>query len=141
MAWSKERLRSIYDKTAGRCHICRKKLAFKNHGCDGERGAWQVDHSVARKKGGADHLNNLLPACCSCNNRKSSGSTRAARARAGHGKTRAPLSGAKQKEARTRNTVGVGLGGAALGGILAGPPGAVIGGLIGALLGSTTEVE
>lgn len=141
MAWSEERLRAVFDKTAGRCHVCREKLAFKNHGRPGARGAWQVDHSVARARGGSDHLNNLFPACCECNNRKSDRSTRAARAEAGHGKTRAPLSKAKQEDIRSRNTVGGGLGGAALGGIIAGLPGAVVGGVLGALLGRSMDVE
>jgi len=141
MSWGEDRLKQVFQKTAGRCHVCRKQLAFKNYGSRGSRGAWEVDHSVPRANGGTDSLNNLLPACCSCNNSKSTSSTRSARSRAGHGKTRAPLSKEKQERARAGNTVAGGLAGATVGALLAGPLGAVVFGAAGLLVGSSADVE
>jgi 5-methylcytosine-specific restriction endonuclease McrA len=80
-----ERLNDIYDKTSGRCHLCGKRLSFHNHGCNGRRGAWHVDHSVPRARGGTDHLNNLMPACIPCNCSKRDRSNRTVRARNGFG--------------------------------------------------------
>lgn len=141
MKWTDEQKRAVFAKTDGRCHICREKLSFKNHGRDGARGAWHVDHSNAQANGGGHGLNNLLPACCDCNLDKSAGSTRAARKRAGHGSTRAPLSKAKKAAARTENTVLCGLGGLIVGGLTGGPVGAVIGTLGGAVLGDSIDPE
>lgn len=62
-----ERLRRIYDKTDGNCHLCGGSLAFSNYGNLGSRGAWEVDHSIPKAKGGTDNLNNLFPAHTSCN--------------------------------------------------------------------------
>lgn len=140
MAWTEDERWRIFQKTDGRCHICRKRLCFNNRRV-GERGAWQVDHSRARANGGGDHANNLLPACCDCNNEKSTGSTRAARARAGHGRTRAPMSKAKKTAAKQRNAVVGGLGLGALGALFGGPAGAVIGGIAGAALGGSADPE
>lgn len=68
MAHSDERLRQIYDKTGGHCHICGKKLAFTSYGFrDGARGSWEVDHSTPRAKGGTNHLGNLFAICVACN--------------------------------------------------------------------------
>lgn len=43
------RLRKIYDKTDGYCHICHKKLAFSNHGITGAKGT-QCSKSKRRYK-------------------------------------------------------------------------------------------
>lgn len=139
MAYSTDELEVIYDRTSGYCHLCRKKLAFTNYGVLGARGAWEVEHSVARANGGTDRLNNLYAACIPCNREKRDGSTRAARARNGH--TRAPLSREKRAQVRTRNTVAGGAAGAAVGGMLFGPVGALIGGGIGATIGNKTRPE
>jgi len=63
-------LRYIFDKTNGYCYHCRKKLAWKNYGVVGVRGAWEVDHSNPRAKGGTDYIRNLIPSCISCNRSK-----------------------------------------------------------------------
>ena len=60
MPYDKTVLRRIYDKTTGRCHICGKRLSLANYGLLGERGAWEVEHSNPRAKGGRDHMNNLF---------------------------------------------------------------------------------
>ena len=70
MGYSKEKLHEIYDRTTGYCHICHKKLAFKNYSSVGSRGAWEVEHSKPRAKGGSDNLKNLYPACIFCNRSK-----------------------------------------------------------------------
>ena len=86
----------IFQKTDGRCHLCRKQLSFSNYGKQGGRGAWEVEHSMPRVKGGTDHLNNLYPACISCNRSKGASST--SRAREKNGYKSAPLSINKKKE-------------------------------------------
>lgn len=138
MGWTPEKLRRVYDRTSGKCHLCHKKVAFKNYGQHGSRGAWEVDHSRARANGGSDHGNNLYAACTSCNRSKQAGSTKTARAR--NGKTRAPLSVEQRKAARHWNTVG----GAVLGlaaGALFGPLPALIGAVGGAHLGSKANPD
>jgi hypothetical protein len=52
MAYTDERLNRIYDRTNGYCHICHKKLSFVNYAQYGWRGAWEVDHSKPKAKGG-----------------------------------------------------------------------------------------
>lgn len=53
---------AVYNKMSGRCAYCGKPIAF---------GAMQVDHVVPLRKGGEDTLENMLPACRSCNHYKS----------------------------------------------------------------------
>lgn len=140
MTFSTEKLRQIYDRTDGRCHICQtKKLAWCNYGTLERRGSWEVDHSTPKAKGGTDRLSNLLPACVSCNRRKRDGST--CRARALHGHTRRPLSGDERQSAHNKNVLSGGAAGLAAGLLFAGPIGAAIGGLGGATLGYFLEVE
>src|SRR5437016_4988632 len=98
MPKDKKRLRAIYEKTDGYCHICHGKLAFCNHGKRGKKGAWHREHSVAKADGGTSHLNNLYPAHIDCNIRKGTKSTRSARAK--NGQTRAPYSKAKKDKIR-----------------------------------------
>ena len=132
MVFSSEQLNQIYDRTSGYCHICHKKVAFKNYGVLGARGAWEVEHSNPQAKGGTHRLNNLYPACISCNRSKGASSTVSARAK--NGKSRAPLATEKRKDAKTSNALVGGAAGAAIG-ALAGPVGALVGGIIGAHLG------
>jgi len=132
MAFTSEQLNQIYDRTSGYCHICHKKLAFKNYGVFGARGAWEVEHSNPQAKGGTNRLNNLYPACITCNRSKGASSTRSVRAK--NGKSRAPLSTGKRKEAKTQNAVAGGVAGATAGSIF-GPAGALVGAVIGAHLG------
>lgn len=63
----RERLNRIYNKTNGYCHLCNKKLSRTNYGVHGAKGSWHVDHSKAKANGGTHHMNNLFPACISCN--------------------------------------------------------------------------
>ncbi|MGB2581030.1 MAG: HNH endonuclease signature motif containing protein [Thermoplasmata archaeon] len=71
MGFSEEQLNDVYDKTGGYCEYCGKKIAFVNYGLMGGRGAWEVDHSNPRSRGGTDYMRNLVPACIPCNRDKS----------------------------------------------------------------------
>lgn len=126
-------LNAIYDRTSGYCHICARKLAFINYGVFGAKGAWEVEHSLARALGGTHHGNNKYAACISCNSEKSHRwSTRTMRAR--NGRSRAPLSIKQRREAKQTQA----LAGAALLGIAGyafGPVGALIGAAIGVAIG------
>ena len=134
MSFSYDDLNDFYEKTDGRCHVCRKRLAFTNYGLVGERGAWEVDHSRARARGGTHHFRNLQPACISCNRSKGARSTRSVRAF--HGHRGAPLSRQGRQDERSRNVL-LGSGTAAvLGGIGWGPAGVALGLIVGGLLGA-----
>lgn len=52
----------IYDRCAGHCAYC---------GCEIEYENMQVDHVKPLRIGGEDELDNMLPACRSCNHYKS----------------------------------------------------------------------
>ena len=132
MAYSDEQLERTYDRTGGYCHLCHKKLSYKNYAQYGERGAWEVEHSKPIARGGTSHGNNLFAACISCNRSKRAGSSRTARSRSGQ--SRAPYSRSKVNAKRGNNQ----LGGAITGGIIGsrfGPGGTVVGALLGALFG------
>ena len=137
MAYTRIELRQIYDRTSGYCHICHRKMSFTNYGCPGQKGAWEIEHSVPRSKGGTDHGNNLFGAHITCNREKSNYTTQTARR--WHGISRAPLSRKKKQQARASNTAG----GALIGGLvgLAGgrPIGAVLGALGGAAIGNNIK--
>lgn len=131
--------RRIYDRTRGKCHLCHCKLAFKNYGIRGARGAWHVDHSVPIALGGSNHRNNLFAACIGCNLDKSIKSARAMRSK--NGLRKAPLDRERFEHARNSNGVAAGAVGATLGASLAGPPGALVGGFFGFLFGTTDNPD
>lgn len=138
MAYDDDILDRIYDRTDGYCHICGKKVSYVNYARYGSRGAWEVEHSVPKAQGGTDHLNNLYPACVSCNRRKAARSTRAARS--AHDRSRAPYSKRKKEQIRNSNaTVSGTLGG--LIGTVAGPWGVAVGAVLGARLGRRIDPE
>lgn len=62
---TKEERRTVYDKMGGHCAYCGCELRYKD---------MQVDHVVPLRKGGSDTLDNMLPACRSCNHYKDSAS-------------------------------------------------------------------
>jgi len=66
----------VFEKTNGKCQYCGKTLTYENRLRAG-RAAWEVEHMRPRAKGGADHLNNLVPACWECNMSKGTSSARA----------------------------------------------------------------
>lgn len=130
---------AIYDRTSGYCHICGNKVSFQNYGILGARGAWEIEHSRARARGGTNHGNNLYAACTPCNRKKSHiWSTRTARA--WNGQARAPLSRAKRAEAKQQQV----LAGAVLcgfAGSIFGPLGAMVGAAIGAAIGDNQNPD
>lgn len=132
-----KRLRRIFDKTNGNCHLCCVKLAFSNYGISGKRGSWHVEHSRPVAKGGSHHLNNLFAAHIDCNLEKSTITTRTVRG--WNGRSRAPLNKVKYEAAKVENTVLGGTLGAGIGALFGGPPGALLGGAIGALFGNDVD--
>ncbi len=132
MKFTDDQINWIYDRTTGYCHICHRKLAFKNYGVHGTRGAWEVEHSNPKASGGTNRLSNLYPACIACNRSKGAKSTRSSRAKEGN--TRAPLSPQDRKRAKLGNAAAGGALGAAIGSLF-GPGGTVIGGVVGAHIG------
>jgi hypothetical protein len=139
MARTIEQLNDIFDRTSGKCHICHGTLAWSNYGKHGRRGAWEVDHSRARARGGSERGQNLFPAHTDCNRSKRDGSTRAARAR--FGMTRVPLSHRRRTEARIVNGLGGAGLGAMFGGVLFGRAGAWIGAVVVGALGASTDPD
>jgi 5-methylcytosine-specific restriction endonuclease McrA len=129
MGYSFERLERIFDKTSGYCHICCGKLAWRNYGLHGARGAWHVEHSIPKAHGGTEHLNNLFPAHIGCNLSKGVICTR--KSRSAYGRTRAPYSVKKRKQRQTDIAFGRGATLAGIGGAIAGPLGFVIGAIVG----------
>lgn len=127
-------LRKIYDKTDGHCHLCHKKLSFSNYGKSGGMGAWNIEHSLPKAKGGTDNLNNLYAACIPCNIEKGTKHTKTIRKR--NGVTRAPYNKDKKEKIRTNNTLAGAVGGALLG-LYFGPVGLVVGSLIGGIIGES----
>jgi hypothetical protein len=107
-------------------------VVWANYGRLDLRGAWEVEHSIPRAKGGSDRLTNLYPACIGCNRAKGSKSTRSARAK--HGKVRAPLSRGWRLWARIENAVAGSLLGVVAGSFVS-AEGALLGSWIGWTLG------
>ena len=138
MGFDKFTKRKIFDRTQGYCHICQKKLSFINHGKHGSRGAWHIEHSVAKAMGGSDRLNNLYAACIVCNLEK--GTCNSKTARGWNGNKRAPYSKSKIKQIKNRRTTN----GAIIGGIVGsafGPEGTVFGSILGSIIGNGTSPD
>jgi 5-methylcytosine-specific restriction endonuclease McrA len=129
VAYDYETLRRIYDRTDGDCHICCGKLSFRNYANHGSRGAWEVEHSKPRSRGGTGHLNNLYAAHISCNRSKAAQSTRKVRSQ--YGRKRAPYCREKKASIRRSNAITGGVIGGLIGSI-GGPVGSAIGAAIGA---------
>lgn len=132
MSFTAEQIQEIHGRTDGLCHICRSKLRLSKYGEVGVAGAWEIDHSNPRARGGTDRMSNLLPACPSCNRSKGTKSTRAARAK--HGHTAKPMS-REAKNVRNGNVAGLGSLGLVIGAFAGGPFGALLGAAVGIALG------
>jgi len=137
--YTNDRLNQIYEKTDGYCHLCHRKLSFKNYGANGLKGSWHVEHSVARCNGGSDHLNNLYPACINCNLEKATYSTRTIRWK--NGVVRAPYNKTKKENLKAENTVGGAIVGGGIGWAIGGPIGGFIGGIIGGAIGESSSPQ
>ena len=127
-----ELVKLIYHKTDGCCHVCHRRLSLKNYGVHGRKGAWHIEHSKAKANGGTDHMNNLYPACTSCNLEKGTNHSQTARRR--NGVSRAPYSNEKKQSIKDENTL-VGMISGGLVGSVFGPAGIVVCSLIGGLIG------
>jgi 5-methylcytosine-specific restriction endonuclease McrA len=55
---SKSERKTVYNKFAGHCAYCGEVITMRE---------MQVDHFVALRRGGTDTIDNMLPACRSCN--------------------------------------------------------------------------
>jgi hypothetical protein len=130
---STERLNAIYNKTDGYCHLCHRKLSFKNYGVRNSKGAWHIEHSIPRANGGTDHLNNLYAACIPCNEDKGTRHNRSVRKQ--NGVTRAPHCRVKKQQVREGNMTIMGGIGLLIGSGIGGPLGAFIGVVIGSEIG------
>lgn len=62
-----KRLLKIFLKTNGHCHFCGDELNFEHRRRSKQADAWEQDHFVAKRRGGVDSVDNLLPACWQCN--------------------------------------------------------------------------
>lgn len=123
--------RAVFARTNQVCHLCWKPMAFSNYGNHGARGAWEIDHSVPRSRGGTDHLNNLYAAHTACNRSKQARSN--ASVRREFGQTRAPMSAAAKEELKTGDAWVGALSGGLLGARFFGPAGFLVGAAIGAI--------
>ncbi len=125
----------VYEKTDGCCHLCHKKIAKKNYGVIGARGAWEIDHSKPASKGGSNHMNNYQPACITCNRKKGNSSTQSARRI--NGVKALPKSKQQKVEIRKRKVLGS-AGAGALVGMRFGPIGGLVGAVAGAIVGASS---
>ncbi|OGA66050.1 MAG: hypothetical protein A3G83_10080 [Betaproteobacteria bacterium RIFCSPLOWO2_12_FULL_68_20] len=123
--------RAVFAKTNGHCHLCGEPMAFSNYGNHGVRGAWEIDHSVPRSKGGTDHLNNLYAAHTVCNRAKQARSSASVRRENGH--SRPPMSAAAMKQVKADDAWTGAIAGGLVGARFGGFPGMLIGAAIGAL--------
>ena len=112
------------------------EISINNYGFYGARGAWEVEHSVPRSRGGRDHLNNLYPACISCNRNKAVQFSRVARSQ--YGRKRAPYSREKKEQIRRSNAVTGGMIGSFLASI-GGPWGIAVGAVLGSEIGHALD--
>lgn len=137
--FSDEELNRIYDRTSGKCHLCRRRLAFRNYGAYNRLGAWQVEHSRPLAHGGTNHLQNLYCACVACNSQKGTLSTRTVRAWSGI--SRAPLSRRQRARAKEKAAFVGGVLGASVGAALGGRDGALFGAVFGALISHSKDPD
>jgi 5-methylcytosine-specific restriction endonuclease McrA len=133
-----DKLKKIFAKTDGHCHLTGQKLSFGNYGDLDGHGAWVIDHSVPLSKGGTDHMNNLFPASISANRSKGNTSSQAIRAQ--DGLTHPPLS-KEQATAVAERNAWKGLAAGAAIGLPFGPIGIGVLALLGALIGSESETK
>jgi hypothetical protein len=62
LSLTRARLGEIYQKTDGKCTYCHRDLdPFED---------WHVDHIIPKCQGGKNEMDNLTPACASCNLKK-----------------------------------------------------------------------
>lgn len=62
----------IFNKSNGRCSYCGKKLILEERKLWNKKanGYWETDHVVPKIQGGNGKINNLIPSCLWCNQKK-----------------------------------------------------------------------
>jgi hypothetical protein len=129
-----------FERTSGHCHICGEPMAFRNYAAVGRRGAWEIEHSKPRARGGTDHGNNLYAAHIPCNRAKQARSTKSARA--AWGRTAAPLSDARREKIRDKNTLrGILVGTATAAALGLAAPAVALAAITGGLYGESIEPD
>jgi len=123
--------RTVFEKSNWLCHLCWQPMAYSNYGNHGARGAWEIDHSIPVARGGTDHLNNLYAAHTTCNRSKQARSSASIRRQNGH--ARPPMSAAAMEELKSGDAWTGAISGGLLGARFFGPPGLLIGAVIGAI--------
>jgi hypothetical protein len=131
IGFDKETQHAVFAKTSGLCHLCWGPMVFANYGDHGAPGAWEIDHSVPKSKGGTDHLNNLYAAHTDCNRSKQAKSSASVRRENGY--KRPPMSAAAMNELKAGDAWTGAIAGGLLGARFGGFPGLLIGAAIGAL--------
>jgi len=68
-------IKSIWEASGGRCHICKRRWQIAQRGVRG----WHIDHVIPHIGGGreTEHVANLRVACAICNLKKGKGVTNA----------------------------------------------------------------
>ena len=64
-AWSTYEKRAVFNRSGGRCHICKRQHTF-----DGYNRYWNMEHLQPKSRGGSNDVRNLAVACISCNSNK-----------------------------------------------------------------------
>ena len=64
-AWSIYEKRAVFNRSGGRCHICKCRHTF-----DGYGKYWNMEHLQPKSRGGSNDVRNLAIACISCNSNK-----------------------------------------------------------------------
>ena len=63
--WSIYEKRTVFNRSGGRCHICKRHHTLAGYGRD-----WNMEHLQPRSRGGSDDVRNLAVACIACNSNK-----------------------------------------------------------------------
>jgi 5-methylcytosine-specific restriction endonuclease McrA len=66
MAYTKDEVKWVFDRTGGRCFYCGMTLVFENYGLLPERSAWEVNYFIPKLDNGERRRENWVPACISC---------------------------------------------------------------------------
>ena len=68
MGFPDEVVEQAWERQAGRCAYCGKKLSWWNRGQDDAWGAWEPHHKKPLADGGTDYLRNLAVLCINVQN-------------------------------------------------------------------------
>lgn len=76
-AFDSNTVEAVFNKSKGRCWYCGRSLDISSRAVSARTSeyfisTYVIDHFLPRKSGGTDDINNLVPACWSCNGIKRS---------------------------------------------------------------------